>query len=50
MKKTFKTGCNLPPKKGEKNERRFEAGDPVPDDLTKAELQALKELDAIEEK
>lgn len=45
---TFKVGVNLAPLKAGGDERRFEAGDAVPDDLTKEQLKALRELDAIE--
>lgn len=45
-KKVFKVGVNLAPKKEGEEERRYEAGDEVPSDLTKEELKALK--DAIE--
>lgn len=45
--KTFKVGVNLAPKTEGGEERRYEAGDPVPADITKDELKAL--ADAIEE-
>ena len=38
----FKTGVNLA------DDSRFEAGDAVPDTLTKEQFDALVELDAIE--
>jgi hypothetical protein len=41
---TFKVGVNL------SDERRFEAGDAVPSDIKKADLDELKKLDAIEGK
>ena len=44
----FKTGVNLAPLAGETDERRYEAGDPVPAGLTKMERDALIELGAID--
>ncbi len=41
-KEVFKVGVNLAPLKGETDERRFEAGDEVPE-LTKEERAALKD-------
>lgn len=45
----FKTGVNIRVTEDDPNGLRFEAGDDVPKDITKDELKALKELDAIEE-
>jgi hypothetical protein len=39
----FKTGVNL------SDDRRFEAGDEVPNDISATEMKALEALDAIEE-
>lgn len=39
----FKVGVNLPPLKEGEDERRFEAGDPVPQ-LSKEEEKALKDV------
>lgn len=42
-RKVFTTGVNL------SDERRFEAGDAVPDDISKADREALKEVIADED-
>lgn len=41
---TFTTGVNL------SDERRFEKGDPVPEDIKQEDLEALVEMNAVEVK